>query len=367
LLGIGGSRLADPLAGSLRLRATIGRTDRREIACPKDSPQGGAQRRQTFTDIESFEGTCYKAAGWEPCGLTKGFARHRADFYREHKRPKKLWLKTLSRNTRVILTGMDVPKAYEAGVEPQSAERALPLKKEQIESLREALSKVEDPRRENRTWPLSTLLTLICMGLLAGRKNVAEIHRFGQFLNQQQRQWLGFLPKRGGLAGRRAPSYKALYHLLRKLDPDKLADTLNDWLAARFGELPRALALDGKYVRDLILTLAFSEHESGAPVAMTIASREPKTDKAKTEGEITAAKRLYQSANIRGAVITADALHCERESLHLVIENEADFLFQLKDNQPNAFARAQTLAAKDTPLFAPTAPSPVMAASTPAS
>jgi hypothetical protein len=206
LLGIGGSRLADPLAGSLRLRATIGRTDRREIACPKDSPQGGAQRRQTFTDIESFEGTCYKAAGWEPCGLTKGFQRHRADFYREHKRPKKLWLKTLSRNTRVILTGMDVPKAYEAGVEPQSAERALPLKKEQIESLREALSKVEDPRRENRTWPLSTLLTLVCMGLLAGRKNVAEIHRFGQFLNQQQRQWLGFLPKRGGIAGRRAPS-----------------------------------------------------------------------------------------------------------------------------------------------------------------
>lgn len=60
---------------------------------------------ETFTDIESFEGTCYKATNWQPCGLTKGFERkHRADFYREHKRPKKLWLKTLSRNTRVILT-----------------------------------------------------------------------------------------------------------------------------------------------------------------------------------------------------------------------------------------------------------------------
>jgi hypothetical protein len=55
---------------------------------------------ETFTDIESFEGTCYKASNWTPCGLTKGFERsHRADFYREHKRPKKLWLKTLSRNT----------------------------------------------------------------------------------------------------------------------------------------------------------------------------------------------------------------------------------------------------------------------------
>jgi hypothetical protein len=72
---------------------------------------------ETFTDIESFEGTCYKASGWEPCGLTKGFERHRADFYRQHKRPKKLWLKTLSRNSRVILTGIDVPKACEAGVQ----------------------------------------------------------------------------------------------------------------------------------------------------------------------------------------------------------------------------------------------------------
>ena len=52
---------------------------------------------ETFTDIESFAGTCYKAAGWEPCGMSKGFGReHRADFYREHQRPKKLWLKPLS-------------------------------------------------------------------------------------------------------------------------------------------------------------------------------------------------------------------------------------------------------------------------------
>gem|GEM_PF-4374809 len=26
---------------------------------------------ETFTDIESFEGTCYKASNWQPCGLTK--------------------------------------------------------------------------------------------------------------------------------------------------------------------------------------------------------------------------------------------------------------------------------------------------------
>ena len=48
----------------------------------------------------------------EPCGLTKGFERHhRADFYREHKRPKKLWLKTLSVRSSGLkkLTEIDFP------------------------------------------------------------------------------------------------------------------------------------------------------------------------------------------------------------------------------------------------------------------
>lgn len=307
---------------------------------------------ETFTDIESFEGTCYKAAGWEPCGVSKGFGReHRADFYREHKRPKKLWLKPLSRNTRAILCATDICANYRAGVNEASPERALPLKKAQIESLRDALREVPDPRRGNRCWPLSTLLTLICMGLLAGRKNISEIHRFGQFLTSQQRQWLDFLPKRSGVLGRRSPSYNALYNLLKQLDPNVLATALNDWLGSHHGTLPRALAIDGKYVRDTVLTLALSEHESGAPVAVTIASKEPKSEEAKTEGELTAAKRLYADTNIQGATITADALHCEPESMHLVVENEGDFLFQLKNNQPKAFKQATKIAASATPLL----------------
>jgi hypothetical protein len=307
---------------------------------------------ETFTDIEAFEGTCYKASNWEPCGLTKGFERsHRADFYREHKRPKKLWLKPLSRNTRVILTGMDVAAAYLPGCNLQSAERALPLKKAHIESLREVLRQVADPRAGNRSWPISALLSLICLGLLAGRKNLAAIHRYGQFLTQAQRAWLGFPPKLGGRPGRRAPSYKALYHLLGLLDPNTLADALGGWLAAHHGSLPRALALDGKYIRELMLTLALSEHASGAPVAVTIASKEPKSEASKSEGEITAAKRLYPQVNLHNAVVTGDALHCERESMQLVVENGGDFFFQIKDDQPTAMKEVRRVAAGPSPLL----------------
>ena len=307
---------------------------------------------ESFTDIEAFEGTCYKASNWEPCGLTKGFGRlHRADFYRQHKRPKKLWLKALSRNTRAILAGMDIPAAYRGGCNPCSAERALPVSKAHLESLREALREVPDPRAANRSWPISALLGLVCLGLLAGRRNLAAIHRYGHFLTRQQRAWLGFPPKPGGRPGRRAPSYQALYHLLGLLDPNTLADALNGWLAAHHGSLPRALALDGKYIRELVLTLAFSEHGSGAPVAVTIASRQPKSQAAKTEGEITAAKRLYPQVNLHNAVVTGDALHCERESMHLVVENGGDFLFQVKEDQPTAMAEVRRVAASASPLL----------------
>lgn len=307
---------------------------------------------ETFTDIESFEGTCYKAAGWSPCGLTKGFERHRADFYREHKRPKKLWLKPLSRNTRTILCGTDVPPHYQRGVDRATSQRDLPLKRKEIDSLLDTLREVPDPRASNHKWGLRSLLGLICLALLAGRKNVAEIHRYGQFLTTQQRGWLLF-PRKKNARVRQSPSYTALYHLLRKLDPEVLAETLNEWLAAHYGTLPRALALDGKYVRDTVLTLALSEHESGAPVHITIASKAPKSAESKTEGELTAAKRIYEQAELRGATITGDALHCERESAQMIVENGADFVLQLKGNQPNVLAKAKQVAGAHPPLFSP--------------
>lgn len=50
-------------------------------------------------------------------------------------------------------------------------------------------------------------------------------------------------------------------------------------------------------------------------MAVTIASKQPKSEASKAEGELTAAKRLYGNVNLQGAVVTGDALHCERENI----------------------------------------------------
>ena len=45
---------------------------------------------ETFTDPESYAGTCYKASNWQAVGSSAGYSRHRADFYVPNDRPKQI-------------------------------------------------------------------------------------------------------------------------------------------------------------------------------------------------------------------------------------------------------------------------------------
>lgn len=305
---------------------------------------------ETFTDIECFEGTCYKASNWLPVGLTKGFERHRADYYRRHDRPKKLWLYPLHRDCAELLRAPHLPKPYAVAVNRHSPERDLPLKAPQARSLRTALAEVPDPRSSNCSFPIGSVLAFITMALLAGKTSLAAIQRYGSFLTHSQRRWLDFPEKKNG-KGRRTPSYKALYNLLGKLDPHAFAAVLSEWLAEHEGELPRALAVDGKYVRDQVLTLCFSEHETGAPVACAIADEKPRTEDNKTDGELTVSKKLCSQTNLNGAVLTGDALYDKNSYIHAAVEAGADYLAQCKDERRAAHKTAERLAAGEPPFL----------------
>jgi hypothetical protein len=314
---------------------------------------------ETFTDIEQFEGTCYKAAGWHPCGVTKGFERHRADYYREHGKLKKHWLKPLNRNARTILTAMDVPPKYTAALNLQTPERDLPLKSPQVQSLRSyVMENVEDPRAKNRSFPFASMITFIAMALLAGRNSLAAIHRYGQFLNDSQRRALDW-PEKKHARGRKAPSYTAIRNLLKQLDPDSFASTLSQWLEDHQGELPRALALDGKWIRDRVLSLSLSEHESGAPVAVGFAGIQVDSPEQKREGEQTVARKLYSACNLNGAVVTADALHNSQPDAQAILDAGADYVLQIKQENRHSYKAAEQIA-KGTP-FLPTPKNPIAA------
>ena len=326
---------------------------------------------ETFSDIEQYEGTCYKVSNWIACGQTKGFARHRIDYYRQHGRPKKLWLKTLNRNTRRLLTALDLPPAYRQALHTDTPERDLPLKKDQLQSLGEFLRKnFTDPRRANRTFPGWSLLVFIAMALFAGRDSLAAVHRYGQFLTQPQRRWLGFPFKKGSTTFRKAPSYTALRNLLLQIDPHQLADCLNQWLQANLGTLPRALAIDGKWIRDRALSLCLSDHETGAPVALGFAKEKTKRDDEqskdnyKREGEQSVALRLYATTHLENATVTGDALNNNKPQARAVLEGGGDYLFQLKNENRHAY-KAAVQKAKGAPLLpTPKSPTPTTDAAT---
>ena len=305
---------------------------------------------ETFSDIEQYEGTCYKACGWVECGHTQGFKRHRIDYYQWHSRPKKLWLKPLNRNARRILTAMDVPKHYGQALNRQSPQRDLPFKKLELQSLRQWMAdQVKDPRAENRSFAASSLLSLVAMALLAGRRNLAEIHRYGQFLTPQQRQWMDWPTKKNG-SGRKAPSYTALRNLLIQVDPHGFAQSMTQWLQSHHGSLPGALAVDGKWIRDQVLSVCLSDHESGAPVAIAFADKNINTPEQKQEGERAVARKLYAQVNLENKVISADALHNSKPDAEAILKNGGDYLLQLKDERRYSYQQAQKKA-QQSPLL----------------
>ena len=320
---------------------------------------------ETFTDIEQFEGTCYKASNWEPLGLTKGFQRHRADYFQEHGRPKKLWIKSLNRNSLRILTAMDVPEAYRHALNDDTPERDLALKKTQMESLLEHFREhFEDPRGNNRSYRACSLLVFITMALFAGRDTLTSIQRYGNLLTGRQRLWLGF-PLRKGTKTRKVPSWRALHNFLTQIDPKAFAQCLNLWLESHLGTLPRALAIDGKWIRDRALSLCLSDHETGAPVAIGFAAEVSKTDENKREGEQTVALELYGKTNLEGAVVTGDALNNNKAQAQAILNAGGDYFLQLKNENRHAFQAAQRTAEKGAPFLAtPKSPTPTMDAST---
>ena len=80
---------------------------------------------ETFVDPEQFQGTVYRAGGWQELGPTRGFGRVGRDYYVAHRRPKRLFVRELCRNARRGLQAEQLKPAW-AAVEAKVAPRCTP-------------------------------------------------------------------------------------------------------------------------------------------------------------------------------------------------------------------------------------------------
>lgn len=124
---------------------------------------------ETFCDIERSAGTCYRAAGWEEVGKTKGFSRvnHARDFYIPNGRPKVLYMKPFRRDAWDLVVSNDLPDEYDVAAHSKS-DGVLPFSTGQVESLHWELCHVKDPRGSNKSIGIGPILSIFTMAVAAG-------------------------------------------------------------------------------------------------------------------------------------------------------------------------------------------------------
>lgn len=271
---------------------------------------------ESFHDPEEHTGTLYKATNWFELGHTKGFKRHRRDFYQDTGKPKCLWIRPLKKNALGLLARPGVlPPVHQAAIaNGDTAGARSALKCPELQTLRQALRGLTDTRNPKAIrHPFSAMLTLIVYGLICGADNVKAIWEKCAPLDQNHRRAIG-LTRRNPKTGRLTmPGYGAINDIVNRVDPVELATALNAWLSANSDLLPKSLAMDGKSIGAKgqlggIVTLCF--HATGQPLAQRTYSGK------KDDCELPVAQRLLSKEvadQLPGALVTGDALNTQKK------------------------------------------------------
>ena len=175
-------------------------------------------------------------------------------------------------------------------------------------------------------YPLDEVLLLLLAAALAGAETVADMARFG-------RAKLAFL-QRFRLYANGTPSHDQLGIILARLDPAAFQRCVVAWTAAVTKTSAEVIAIDGKSVRRSYKKKGVEEpiHVVSAFAAgQRMALGQVKVgDKS---NEIVAIPALLGLMTIEGAVVTIDAMGCQRNIAQTIIDKKADYILALKGNQ----------------------------------
>jgi hypothetical protein len=282
---------------------------------------------ETFVDLSRFEGTCYRAAGWIPLGQTRGFARSGSG-YSAHGKPKMLLVRPVHPDARRMLGSAFSP--------PQVSDRKENIRVIDIEKLPlegndgliDVLRTITDPRkRRGVRHPLICILAIATCASLSGARSFEAIAQWAGELSREALRRLG---------GKRAtpPSEKCFRLTLQRLDAAAFDQQICSWLARHNILAGMGIALDGKTVRG-----ARDGDKSAPHLLSAVLHREgiivAQQQVGEKTNEIPCVQPLLQDLNIEGSVVTADAMHTQKETARFLVEDKkADYVFTVKDNQP---------------------------------
>jgi len=302
---------------------------------------------ESFVDESQYRGTCYRACGFEAVGPTKGFARVSRDFYLPHGEPKQLYLRELRPGARKLLRQARWPEALAV----HEAERVgpCPFRAPSLESLLDQFAALPDARRghglrHRQRFVLACAAVSTLMGACGYRAFENTCKKF----TQRQLRALGCRrDEEDGLY--HPPSDTTFQRVLKRVDSARFASIIGSWLAQQEVGALVQLAVDGKVLRG-------SGRHDGKPLQLLSAvthqlrltlDQIPIEEKS---NEIPALKPLLEKVKPPpGALITADAMHCQQESARFITQElGGDYLFGLKGNQSGMLDKAKRLLAQQT-------------------
>jgi predicted transposase YbfD/YdcC len=191
-----------------------------------------------------------------------------------------------------------------------------------------------DPRLDthSKRYKLGDILFIVIGAVLSGADDWVAVVDFAQYNIAWFRQYLE-LPN--GI-----PSHDTIGLLMSRLDPKDFASGFNRWIETEMPSLAgEHIAIDGKTLRGstdgLNAVHMMSAFASSAGVVLAPQACDGKSN------EITAIPSMLDLLDIHGAIITIDAMGCQREIAKKIIEGGGDYILSLKMNQPTLYEAVQ--------------------------
>lgn len=207
-----------------------------------------------------------------------------------------------------------------------------------LEALISEFAQIEDPRCDWKVeHKLIDILVIAVCAVIAEAESFEDIALYGRC----KQDWLrGFLELPNGI-----PSHDTFRRMLMLIDPERFEGCFLGWVRSVFrpdAAAPRQIAIDGKTVRrsfdrqngrsPLHLVSAFAtEH------GLVLAQRAAEAKK----GELSVLPGLLDGLDLRGCLISLDALACRPDIAEQITARGGDYLLALKANRKKAHAAVQ--------------------------
>lgn len=196
------------------------------------------------------------------------------------------------------------------------------------ESLMDFLEALEDPRIDRtKKHALIDILVIAICAAICGAKTWIDIQDFGE----SKKDWFStFLNLEHGI-----PSHDTFRRVFMILEPEKFLDIFIKWVEAITKDTDlKQICIDGKTLRR-----SFDKGKASSAIHMVNAwstGASLSLGQLKSEGksnEITTVPKLLDRLNIKGCIVSADAMSCQKKIAEKILDKQADYLLALKGNQ----------------------------------